>query len=350
MPIKKLQLNQTAQFPIIGKLRKGSPKVENNGKLQMGKDLDYFRFDSDDQPAAAAFAKAYGEQPKRLRVLLPFATTEQNFQAWMEEYSAGGMQRRCDSETQVFSRDKAGEQAPPKPCEKLCGGTCACKQVGRLYVVIPELARLAYVVVETHSLYDIIQLTQNLQAAHAVRGSLNGVPFLLSRRPREISTPGDNGKRVRRVKNLLFLEPDPEWVQRKLLALRNEAFALLPDQFSASDEPMYTFVNASTNDVIEGDYEDDDELDGNPFGGTVRQSPAIERLVGTIDKLFGEDSANATTYLVVGWCKKNKTQIRSAIVELSDDECDAIADSLTTNGEAIKARYEADKAKMTAAK
>jgi hypothetical protein len=131
---------------------------------------------------------------------------------------------------------------------------------------------------------------------------------------------------VRRVKNLLFLEPDPEWVQRKLLAMRNEAFALLPAQSSASHESMYTFVD--------GD---------NPFEGAPRQSPAIDRLINTIDKLFSAESASATTYLVVGWCKKNKTQIRSTIVELSDDECDSLADSLATNGEAIKAKYEHDK-------
>ena len=75
----------------------------------------------------------------------------------------------------------------------------------------------------------------------------------------------------------------------------------------------------------------------------LRQSPAIDRLVSVIDKLFSAESASATTYLVVGWCKKNKTQIRSTIVELSDDECDSLADSLATNGEAIKAKYEADK-------
>ena len=344
MPIKSLQINQTAQFPIIGKLRKGAPKVENNGKSQMGKDLDYFRFDSDDQAACQSFAAAYQEHPKQIRVLLPFATPEQNFQAWMEEYSAGGLQRRCDSETQTFSRDKLGKQAPAKPCEKLCGGSCACKQVGRLYVVIPELARLAYVVVETHSIYDIIQLTQNLQAAHSVRGSLNGVPFVLSRRPREISTPGEDGKRVRRVKNLLFLEPDPEWVQRKLLAMRNEAFALLPAQSSASHEPMYTFIDSDTGEIVGDDLAGEFGEDGdNPFEGAPRQSPAIDRLINTIDKLFSAESASATTYLVVGWCKKNKTQIRSTIVELSDDECDSLADSLATNGEAIKAKYEHDK-------
>lgn len=65
----------------------------------------------------------------------------------------------------------------------------------------------------------------------------------------------------------------------------------------------------------------------------------------TIDKLFGTDAANATTYVVTGWTKKvSKGQnVRSTIIELSDDECDAISDSLMANGEPIKAKYEADK-------
>lgn len=342
MPIKNLQLNQTAQFPVIGKLRKGSPKTENNGKSSMGKDLEYFRFDSDDTEAVKAFAATYGDKPKQIRVLLPFATPEQNFTAWMEEYSAGGMQRRCDGESQVFHRDaKTGKAITnqPKPCERICGGACACKQTGRLYVIIPELARLAYVIVETHSIYDIVQLTQNLQAAHTVRGSLNGVPFLLSRRKREISTPGDDGKRVRRTKNLLFLEPDPEWVQKKLLAMRNEAFALLPSQSSAV-EPMYTFVDESTGEVLD---DEGDEEDGNPYEGTVSRSPALERLVGAIDKLFGPESTAATTWLIGGWCRQHETEIRTAPVQLSDDECDAIADALMRRGETIKKMYVAEK-------
>jgi uncharacterized membrane protein YuzA (DUF378 family) len=350
MPIKSLQINQTAQFPIIGKLRKGDVKQQKTSaegkKYEVyGKDLDYFRFDSQDAAAVESFAKAYGDKPKSIRILLPFPTPDGNFQAWMEEYSAGGLQRRCDSEIQTFSREKDGKaSASPKQCERLCGGKCGCKQVGRLYVIIPELARLAYVIVETHSVYDIIQLTQNLQAAHGVRGSLNGVPFLLTRRKKEISTPGDDGKRVRRVKNLLFLEPDPEWVQRKLLAMRNEAFALLPAQSSASHESMYTFVDGDTGEIVGDDLAGEFSEDGdNPFDGAPRQSPAIDRLINTIDKLFGAESASATTYLVVGWCRKNKTQIRSTIVELSDDECDSLADSLTANGEAIKAKYGIDK-------
>ena len=58
------------------------------------------------------------------------------------------------------------------------------------------------------SVNDIISLQQALQAAKALqKGKLAGIPFLLTRREREISTPTDDGKRARRKKSLLWLEP-----------------------------------------------------------------------------------------------------------------------------------------------
>lgn len=337
MPIKRLQ-QSAASFPIIGKLRKGDKKPNGN---QPGKDLEYFRFDTDDADAMKKFSEAYGNEPKAITVYLPFHTIEENFTSWQEEYSAGGLKHRCDGETCVIWQKPDGKYShEPKPCP---GG---CKAVGRLTVIIPELMRFAYVSVETHSINDIMQLDRNLLAAFAPTGDLAGIPFLLIRRLVSISTPsGDGGKRVRRSKALLFLEPHPEWVQVKLLEMRRSYAgelmgATAPKQLTAS--PV---VDDETGEIIDGDiYEDLDEND-NPFDGAPRQSPAIDRLVSVIDKLFGADAANATTYVVTGWTKKvSKGQnVRSTIVELSDDECDAISDALTVNGEPVKAKYEADK-------
>lgn len=262
MPIKNLQPKQDEQgkFPVIGKLRKGAPKQTNgNGKEVMGKDLNHFRFDTQDAKAATDFAAQYGEEPTAINGYLPFASLDENFSAWMEEYSAGGLQRRCDGENQIFSRDDKGKAShAPKPCEKLCNRSCGCKQVGRLTLIVPELMRLASVTVETHSVYDIVGLTQNLQAAHIACGRLQSIPFVLSRREQEISTPGESGKRVRRKKSLLFIEPNPEYVQRKLIAMRTEAFALLPGPTGAAS-------NQPTNGtVIEVDYAEIDDDDANP--------------------------------------------------------------------------------------
>lgn len=357
MPIKSLQSNRQAQFPIIGKLRKGSPQVEKNGKKVMGRDLGHFRFDSDDAAASSAFVAAYGEQPKTLKVLLPFATVEQNFQAWMEEYTSGGLKRRCDGENQVFHRDERGNGVTvPTACEKSCGRSCLCKQVGRLYVIVPELARLAYVVVETHSIYDIIQLTENLQAAFVLRGNLAGVPFVLSRRGREISTPNpsDPGKRFRTKKSLLFIEPDPEWVQRKLIAMRADAFAMLPDISSAhgttTSTPMAD-VDRETGEIrVDVNYEDEEDSP-NPFTDpNAGATPPSERLQGKINVLFGGDAAAATVWLVNGYTlQKSPDNVRASIAKLSPDECDQIADSLTRNSDAIKTKFEQHKQAQAAA-
>lgn len=269
MPIKHLQTDRPAAFPCIGKLRKGGAKQTNaKGKEVMGRDLDHFRFTTDDADAAAAFAAYYGPEPKAIKVFLPYATTDQNFQAWMEEYRAGGLVRRCDGETCVFSRDARGNAVTtPTPCAKPCG----CKQVGRLAVIVPELVRMAYVTVETHSVYDIIQLTENLQAAEFMRGDLRGIPFILSRREREISTPTPEGGRARRKKSLLFIEPDPSWVQRQLESMRLAALPVIP-----GEPPMLTaraglLVDSRTGEIVgRNEWEDaedaEDEEDGSAGG------------------------------------------------------------------------------------
>ncbi len=262
MPILRLQADRQAQFPCIGKLRKGAPKSKNaNGKEVMGKDLTHFRFDSDDTEAMQAFTAYYGSEPNQISVYMPYQTVEQNFTAWLEEYRAGGLVRRCDGEQQAFHRDAKGNaDLKPIACERLCNRKCGCKEVGRLAVIVPELARLAYVLVETHSVYDIIQLTENLQAAQALRGDLRGIPFILSRREREISMPsGEDGKRVRRAKWLLFIEPDPAWVRLQLESTRLAALPLVDMPSTVNVPPQYSRALLIDSQAGPTEEEDDEE-------------------------------------------------------------------------------------------
>lgn len=272
MPIKHLQSNRPAAFPCIGKLRKGGAKQTNQkGKEVMGRDLDYFRFATDDADAANAFAAYYGSEPRSINVYLPYATADENFQAWMEEYRAGGLVRRCDGETCVFQRDAQGRAVTtPTPCAR----QCACKQVGRLAVILPELQRMAYVTVETHSVYDIVQITENLQAAQALRGDLRGIPFILSRREREISTPTGDGGRARRKKWLLFIEPDPQWVSRQLESMRIAAMPVINGDLPALPSPSpRLLVDHGTGEIIaDADWQEDDDAD-NPFDAPSLSAP-----------------------------------------------------------------------------
>jgi len=223
MPIKGLTDRQAPTFPKIGDIRKGAKKTDPK---RPGKDLTFFRYAplEGEEEAAAQFHVIYGDEPREVNIFLPFDEIERNFEAYMERHTAGALQCRGDGAMALLWRDKDGQiQRTPKQCPaQSCDD---CKETGRLKVIIPELRRLAYVTVHTTSVWDIVELTANLNALRRITGNgLKGIPLVLKRRPRMVSTPRENGKRVRQEKWLLSIEADQRWVERQLQAM--EAAAL----------------------------------------------------------------------------------------------------------------------------
>jgi hypothetical protein len=245
MPIKGMT-DRGAAFPRIGELRKGGEKVSAS---RPGPDLDYFRFTSKDPAALTAFTAAYGNQPRAVNCYLPYATAIENFDAFIEEWVAGGLVWRGDGETLLMWRTPDGKYSQePKP--QPSGG----KQVGRLKVIVPELGRLAYVTALTTSTWDIMDMASVLESYQALRGDLRGIPFVLSRVPRMVSTPGQDGKRVRREKWLWHLEAQPVWVQAQLSAMQRAALpgtAAAPLQLTDG-----AHVDVETGEITEADYEE----------------------------------------------------------------------------------------------
>ena len=234
MPIKGLT-DQPMQFVEIGQLRKGAPKKKD----RPGEDLTYFRatFLEGEEEAAVMFEEEYGGEPQEINIRLPFNTVGENFDAWREVYVQGGLVHRCDGEYVQYEVDPStgsilvmnGLGADGKPVK--CDGSADCQPTGRLKVIVPELRRLAFMTVLTTSLWDILNISRQLEAIrHINGGQLQRVPLVLKRRPREISTPsGSGGKRARRTKWLLSVEADPAWVETRILAATEaEPLALPP--------------------------------------------------------------------------------------------------------------------------
>lgn len=250
MPIKRLTpTREQIAFPRLGVLRKGGEKrtrTKNNREYEIfGEDLDYFRFDTDDTQALADFTRIFGEHPRTVRVVLPYPTMEQNFSVWQEAYTAGALQHRCDGETCVRWLGLDGKyHDEPIPCPSLDlpeNDKTRCKPVGRLQVLIPDLRRLAHVIVLTHAINDILELQKNMLALEQWRGDLRGIVWAISRKPVEISTPNDTGGRVRREKWLLFMEPMADYATSLLqattqAALGSGVIAALPDGRNANTE------------------------------------------------------------------------------------------------------------------
>lgn len=265
MPIDDLTTNPEPAYPRLGYLRKGSPKKRVYSKRLkrevwvVGDDLDHFRFVCDKPEVVARFKEVYGDTPREINVYLPFATKDENLDAWMKEYGAGGLKVKCtrpkDREDGIilWQDDTGMFRDNPKVCQ---WPNCECKPTGVLTVIIPELVPVGGVKavwVTTKSWNDCAELARNLAAAERDSGgNLRGIPFVLSRRLDSVPCPpreGSNGKRVRDDKWMLHLEPHPEWVAEQLEANRRLASPL---KRLAAPQP------SPFDEAFADDYEDED--------------------------------------------------------------------------------------------
>ena len=230
MPIKGLTDN-IISFPRLGKIKKGSPKQEN----KIGKDLDYFRLDTDNADVGKQFCDLFGQQPKKIEpVQLLFGDSQDAFDCWMEEWAASGLVRRCDKETQMIHLEGNKYSRKPIPC---LGEGCKCKQVGRLKIRIPDIKRIGYFEVETHSIYDIINISRYLNGYQELlapfrtdgKSALTGVPFVLSRKTESISSPRGESK-ARRDASLLSIEIHPIFAETMMSALQQGALKQLSQE------------------------------------------------------------------------------------------------------------------------
>lgn len=289
MPIKGLTDQKTPSFPKIGDIRKGAKKTDPK---RPGKDLTFFRYVplEGEEIAAQEFHQTYGDEPREINIFLPFDEIERNFEAFMELHTASALQCRGDGEQAFLWRDaKSGAmQHTPKSCPTPhCAG---CKETGRLKVIIPELRRLAYIVIHTTSKWDIIELTANLEAIRKLTGNgLKGIPLVLKRRPRTVSTPRAKGKRARQEKWLLSIEADPQWVEAQLEAMKVAALPALPSsslieegkivESEWNDEPFET-GKAETGSLTDAQQAASDYVTP---GGKVLGEQASDELAKMID-------------------------------------------------------------------
>lgn len=300
MPILGLT-DRGPQFREIGVLRKGAEKPERGP----GKDLDHFRFDTQDKEALELFKAEYGDKPMAIKVFLPFRAKEENFEAWKEAYTASSLQHRCNGERTVIWQDKAGTYHTKEEEQIDCPGEC--KQVMRLKVVIPALNRLAFVTVTSTAINDIMAIDSQLDALMGGPKGLQGIPMVLRRTKRKISTPettksGERtGKRLRREKSLLSIEPEREWAQLVLEAQRREAMLAL----SGASIGQRALPAAPANLLISGlvipdpdDDEDDVDLEAEKIDAIrerLRLQWGPEKKAGEFDRFWEREFGQVET-------------------------------------------------------
>lgn len=227
-----------ARYPRLGKLRKGGPKRSHtraDGKEIeiVGVDLgEMLRFTSEDPDLEREWLGAFGAlEVDELTVLLPYATVDECWQAWREEYGASALKVRCDGKNHILWLDPTtGDyNDTPKPCP---GASCQARETGRLDLLVLGFPRLGTVTIETHSLNDIRNLDACIRLMAIQSGDLTQIPLRLCRVSKPISKPvikdrKRTGERVRSPEWLLHIEPSPAWVRQRLEARRQEVDRLI---------------------------------------------------------------------------------------------------------------------------
>ena len=287
MPIYGLT-DQPPALVEIGRIRKGAKKEPG----VRPKDLDYFRvtFSEFEQATALRFATLYDAMPRVLHVMLPFDEIAYSWDAFFEAYIASSMIYQSDGQQVIMLRDAmTGEVLvrdgiPFKKCEAKSGKPVGqyrsrngqlkdiiAKPRGRLRVVIPKLGRYGILVMSTGSQWDIANISKQLDAVYTTHGTIAGIPFLLKRTPKMISSPMEDGKRQRVKKWLVSIEPDPDWVKAKMIAMVADAMPeviegvfRLPEPSNGEDEEYSDAPPVPSPTVAEAVNQVENEIAGIP--------------------------------------------------------------------------------------
>lgn len=292
MPIKGLT-DRGLAFPEIGQIRKGAKKGEN----RPGADLTHFRveFDEQEKKSAELFRKIYGNEPQAIRIVLPFNEIERMWDAWYEAYTAGRLVARSDGEFIMYQLDNDGEikvkngfdmngNRVPFPENKIAGkdyrgNPVKFKPSGRLKVIVPELSRAAYLTVMTTSMHDIANISDQLSAFKQLNnGQIAGIPLILRRKPKAISMPKSDSDqtRVRRIKWLLSIEADPEWVKAKLSEVKALATPQIENALMLGDGELEHIDPAEVE--LDEDDTDDFSIPVEDATPVEEERPAIEMI------------------------------------------------------------------------
>lgn len=302
MPITGLTDRQPS-FKEIARLRLGIPKSE--AEASGPKEISYFRpdFRPDAQDAAVDFSKIYGMQPTLINIRLPFSEIIRCWDAYYEVYNKSGMLGMADGTRWLYLRhNQTGELivkdgVPQKPTGFLDENGMSylpfdkatpvysykskqgqdvpvfAKPTGKLKVLIPELKRAAYVLVITHSVYNIMKISEQLAGIDMIARnaglSLPMVPMILSRRQETISV-SYNGRKSMQPHYLLNIEIDPAWMEAQFKYLDTILPGALPVM-----RPQILLPQTLTEEDLS---ENEPEAEAEPSGFFMDENPAPEQV------------------------------------------------------------------------
>jgi hypothetical protein len=214
MPIHGL--SEKRQFPRIIKIRLGEKvkKVKEDGKeIEYPKELDYFKIDvltpdpDEKKRITDQFHGLYGEQPKRLRVLLPVDDPEIFFPQWYERYGSSsllqcrgdGVEASCKKE--FADKLEITDATAKYPKVKCNGEECPyykehkCVKRAKLFFMLYELNSIGVCQLVTSSSHAIININSEVAMLKGLLPRVSMIPLILERREELVETPDGKASR-----------------------------------------------------------------------------------------------------------------------------------------------------------
>jgi len=202
MPIKGL--SEQKRLPRLGKIRLGIKKISPRTKREYPSATDYFVC----PPEVQAI---YGEQPKRLDVIIPLEDEEVWASQYYRQYSRSrGLVCKGDGETcrrmvDTETGDVAGRDTKEVTWSE--GGTCegmncpdykskACQEVMNLQFLLPKVPGLGVWQIDTGSINSIRNINNCATMIRAMCGRVSWIPLLLTLEPTEVVNPDDGKKKT----------------------------------------------------------------------------------------------------------------------------------------------------------
>lgn len=214
MPIKGL--TEKKRMPRIGKLHLGIKITKNKAGKECApypRATDYFVYPESDAPGGEVLdqlVKAYGEQPKELRIIFALEDEEGICSQYYRCYTRSrGLVCRGDGElcTRVLdtntgylpTKDTAETTMREMPCQ---GRECPdyqagqCREVMNLQFMLPEISGMGIWQIDTSSINSIRNINSCLQMIRAIYGRVAMVPLVLALEKMEVTPPGGTKKAV----------------------------------------------------------------------------------------------------------------------------------------------------------
>lgn len=272
-------VNPVQALPVLARVHKGGPRPEDG--RGPGPDLDYFRVEFLPRYAhlRETWEQLYGAQPHLFpRVYLPGSRTEDVFTTWNEEWTKTKLLHRCDGKTQVRHYDPARKEYVNVPTP--CAGNCKCRQIGRLYMVLPDLigatGLFGLVILTTHSLLDIKAIHAALVYYEAQFDGLQGVELAIGRDVQKVPIPikkaDGSTERVMTDKSMIYVRLGENFVRTEMM----RRVTTLPQRALPAPAPQQSTrtVDPATGEVSYGEASYPDNRGAQGSLPPVQQPPA----------------------------------------------------------------------------